>query len=586
MNLKWTCILSALLLIGLFFLAASEASNEPSAKQRSFGLNKAGNLHSEVIGLWLMGQSLGTGSESLPLVSTEDAGFGSYMFRMGVRTWRSEDGGKPKERPESMFDFVPLMAQERGAEGETIANGMADHLKAMIVRKGSAAGVSSRGVTPHFLVACAAQGGRYIDELSSVDEATDPRAGARKSVGGYYRTSLDDARRAVKQSRTMGLDFRIGALIWMQGEANNMASGIKPNRWDVAIPREAGLEWYRERLMAYRKQWSDDLRTITGQDGEIPMFTYQTLAVSGEAQLLAADRDPYIYMVGPHYMVPSAVNSHYRQKHGVPVHLTADGERWYGEQVGKVIYRVLAKGENWQPFRPQKAWMDDAHKNIFVEFVVPRPPLVLDTNFLPRQQSQAGNGFGTLCGFSIVDASGRQCAISSVDIQSSTIMRIQLASELSKGSGCTVNYGYPYCGNLGLVKEIRSSLEMDKQDTSELVIDGDCIDLCKAILEEGAFFADNGKPGPEHARTLVRWVQAKGKATVLRFENRDLQGSQFKAGQSVTAFRPFSYGNLRDSDTEPSINHFANGTYGKRTGRSYPLWNWCVVFRGFPVKCE
>ena len=586
MKLKQTYILSTMILIGLFFMVTSRASDEPSARQSFSGVNNGCNLRSEVIGLWLMGQSLGTGAESLPLVSHQDAGFGSYMFRRGVRTWRSDDGGKPEERSESLFDFTPLMAQKRGGEGETIANGMADHLKAMLVRNSSVTGMSSRVASPHFLVASAAQGGRYIDELSSVDQAADPRAGARKSVGGYYRTSLDDARRAVKQSRILGLDFRIGALIWMQGEANNLGSGIKPNRWDAEIPREAGLEWYSERLMAYRKQWSDDLRKITGQKGEIPMFTYQTLAVSGEAQLLAVDRDPCIYMVGSHYMVPSAVNSHYRGKHGEKVHLTADGERWYGEQVGKVIYRVLAEGENWQPFRPLKAWMDAAHKNIFVEFVVPRPPLVLDTDFLPRQKSQAGNGFGTLCGFSVVDADRRRCAISSVDLHSSTTLRIQLASELSDGSGCTVNYGYPYCGNLGVVKEIRSSPEMNKQDTSELVIDGNCVDLCKAILEEGAFFADNGKPRPEYARTLVRWVQGKEKTTVLRFENRDVKGAPFKAGDRVTVSRPFSYGNLRDSDAEPSIYHFEDESYGTRLGKAYPLWNWCVVFRGFPVTCE
>src|SRR5690606_18925735 len=123
------------------------------------------------------------------------------------------------------------------------------------------------------------------------------------------------------------------ALVWMQGEANGGAQGgIMPRRWEAELPRPAGQEWYRDQLMAYRKQWSDDLRAITGQAAEIPMFTYQTLGPAGEAQLMAADGDPFITMVGSHYMVPSAINGRRAGRYGHAIHLAADGERWYGEQ--------------------------------------------------------------------------------------------------------------------------------------------------------------------------------------------------------------------------------------------------------------
>lgn len=74
-----------------------------------------------------------------------------------------------------------------------------------------------------------------------------------------------------------------------------------------------------------------------------------------------------------------------------------------------------------------------------------------------------------------------------------------------------------------------------------------------------------------------------GATTVLRYEPRELRdGTAFTKGQPIVAQRPFSYGNLRDSDPEPSTHTFADSAYG--TLKPYPLWSWCVLFSGFPVK--
>src|SRR5437868_4035017 len=92
------------------------------------------NLKTPVTGLWLMGQSLCDGSESLPLVTTADPGWGNYSFKRGVRTWIYGDhGAKPEERPVDQFALVPLRAAVNGGLGETIASGLADHLKATLI---------------------------------------------------------------------------------------------------------------------------------------------------------------------------------------------------------------------------------------------------------------------------------------------------------------------------------------------------------------------------------------------------------------------------------------------------------------------
>lgn len=533
----------------------------------------APTLKSHIVGLWMMGQSLCDGSESLPIVTTTDTGWGNYAFKRGVRTWLQSDfGAKPEERKKEQFDLVPLMATANGGLGETMANGLADHLKATL----------GKNAPPHFLVAYAGQGGRTIEELSSADESTDPRTPAGKQGGGgYYKTSLDDARRAVEQAKAQRRDFSIGALVWMQGEANGGAKGgIVPSRWKDELPAPAGQEWYRDRLIAYHRQWSGDLRAITGQKSEIPMFTYQTLGPAGDAQLMAADSDPLLYMVGPHYAVPSAINSRTPgDRYGASIHLAADGERWYGEQVAKVVRRVLAEGEDWQPLRPRKAWVDPARTSVVVEFVVPRPPLVIDKEFFPLQQSSLGKGFSTLGGFRLHHSTGSVAAITAVEIESPSRVRISLETPLNKEGSFTLSYGSPFAGELGSIAAVRAG-----DSTTELLVKGAIATVLKPLTNEGAFYVMNTEAGAALAQAPIRHTGEEGGLTVLRLENRELRNNvPFAVGQSITALRPFSYGNLRDSDPEAAIFRFADAAYGTRTGQPYPLWNWCVIFNSFAI---
>ncbi len=507
----------------------------------------------DLSGIWMMGQSLCDGSESLPVVSSEGSKWGNVMFERGVRTWLAKDNsGTPEKRADASFQLVPLRATVNGGLGETVANGMADHLAAQ------------QKQPANYLVACAGQGGRQIQELSSADLSVDERTpDVKRQGGGYYRTSLDDARRA----KALRPDFRIEALYWMQGEGNGGATGgIVPTRWDAEIPRVEGLRWYRDQLIAYRRQWSADLCAITGQKGELPMFTYQTLGSAGEAQLMAADADEAIHLVGPHYAVPSALNSLYPlNRHGDAIHLSADGERWWGEQVGKVMHRVLHEQEAWQPLRPRKAVLEAGRESIVIEFTVPRPPLVIDTQFLARQESAVEGGFSTLAGFRV-----HGVVLMAVEIASATSVRLRLAKALPAGEKCRVSYGYPFSTALGTIAAIRDE---------ELVLARTYAKELKPLTDEGAFFVASAG-----TRVPVRAVREENGVSVLRFEARELRnGVPFEVGQAVTAQRAFSYGNVRDSDPAKSVYTFGDASYGTRAGQGYPLWNWCVLFSDFDV---
>jgi hypothetical protein len=387
---------------------------------------------------------------------------------------------------------------------------------------------------------------------------------------------LDDARRA----KALRPDFRIEALYWMQGEGNGgPTGGIVPTRWDAEIPRIEGLAWYRDQLMAYRRQWSADLCAITGQKGDLPMFTYQTLGPAGEAQLMAADADASIHLVGPHYAVPSALNSRYPPgRHGDAIHLSADGERWWGEQVGKVMHRVLHQKEDWQPLRPLTAKLTSARDGIVIAFSVPRPPLVIDTAFLARQEMATAGGFTSLAGFQVRGSQGQAIALSSVETVSPTDIRIRFVSALPANEKCRISYGHPYSAPLGTIAKIQKALDGNE----ELVLAASFAKQLKPLMDEGAFFVTNTTGVT--TRVPIRGVREENGTILLRYEPRELrQETRFEIGQRITAQRAFSYGNLRDSDPEPSVYTFGDGSYGTRAGQPYPLWNWCVLFSDLEV---
>jgi hypothetical protein len=547
----------------------------------------------EIQGIWLMGQSLCEGAESVPLVTTVDAGLGNYSFARGVRTWiASDNAATPEKRPDEQFAFVPLKAAIYGGLGETIANGLADSLKAgwRLHGMGSTPGQPPEWELPHLLVAYAGQGGRQIQELSMADLSTDPRTPEnRRHGGGYYKTSLDDVRRAMKLAKAEGKRFELAALCWMQGEANGgPTGGIKPTRWDDEMPRPQGQEWYRDQLIAYRKQWSDDIRAITGQRDEIPMFTYQTLGPAGEAQLMAADKDPNIYMVGPHYAMPSALNS--RRPGGIygdPIHLSADAERWLGQQFSKAIQEVSYTGGNWEPLRPKKASVETGRMSVLMEFNVPHPPLVLDNTFLPRQESAMSGGYSSLHGFQLRDGQGVVYPIAAAEVEGDTHVRLRFASPLPLQAKLRINYGHPNAGELGTIAAFRQGPVENDQPTMEMILEGNPVANLKPLSDEGVFFASNTVPGRASTRVPIRKVILENGDTFLRFETRELRnGVAFNAGQSVIAQRAYTFGNLRDSQRgdDAAPYRFSDDSYGTRMGQKYPAWNWCVLFSTFPVE--
>ncbi len=524
-----------------------------------------------------MGQSLGAGEQSLPLVTTEDTGFGNLKFAIGTHTWSNNYfPDTPALREWNHFAFVPLTAQQRGGEGETIANGMCDHLSHALGQVHDKAS---------FLFSYAGQGGRYLRELNKRhDDAKDPRAGNRQSKGGYYKTSIDDVRRAKRMADSLGMSYSVFAATWMQGEANG---NLKMNRWDEPLSRIEAIATYKSDLIDLKSDYQADIREITGQENAVPFFTYQTAGnVAGRAQLEACNEVDDMYMVGPTYMLPNAENGYYtiREKlmHGDGIHLTADGERWLGEQFGKVMKKVCVDGVNWQPLQPIAVWHDKGDNAIFVKFHVPHPPLVIDTTFLPAQ--------GRALGFHIYDVNKTTYEIDEVTVTGPDILRLRLKKPLIEGVQQFMRYGLnTYVADISVPvgAVIAGTKVKDGHESIDIVFESDLRKELNALMAEGVFYLNNITTDEDELTNLiVREVFLNDAGhTVLRGEADDLRNNiPFKPGQSCFTSRRYSYGNVRDSDDTPSVFKFSDAGYGNRAGQPYPLYNWCVSFDDWEIE--
>jgi hypothetical protein len=317
-----------------------------------------------------MGQSLASGDDSYPIISSIDTGGGNLRFECGPHTWM-ENEANPEDRINACFDLVPLTQTGRGGRGETIGNGLADTLRPAL------------DPDTRILFSYAGEGSKRLRELDFHDEATDPRA-LYPTRGGYYRTNIDDVKRAMVSAEARGWNYKVLALTWMQGEKNG---DLRISDWDTPKKLDAFTDAYANDLINLKNKFNQDISLITGQTERVRMFSYQTsLALSGQAQLIASDRDPEIIIIGPTYQMERADSYSVNGRFGNYQHLTSDSQRWLGAQFAKVMRRVLVKSEVWQPLKPISAHLANDRKVIILHYHVPNPPLVVDTTFVPQQE--------------------------------------------------------------------------------------------------------------------------------------------------------------------------------------------------------
>jgi hypothetical protein len=526
------------------------------------------------------GQSLAAGEEATPIATRTPSPYGNVRFERGITTWSGRDKYRdPTARNDKGFELLPLQPEVDGEYyGETIANGMTDHLSAQIEGQGG----KTAALQHRFLFSYHGQGNRLIRELDKRhDDAKDPRAGDRKSIGSHYITGLDDVRRAQQQAQHDCQHYSVAAVTWMQGEANG---DLQITRWEPAVAPLAAFLSYMDDLIKLAHDYNDDIRVITGQRETIPFLTYQTSTypVIAQAQLAAADAEPLIYLVSPTYYLPSAANGFYwidkKKLYGHDIHLAADGERWLGEQFAKVLWQISVDKKDWQPLRPVSATVEDAGKAIRVAFHVPTPPLVLDQEFLPTQRNGGAQGNTALLGFEVLDQKDRAQPLESIVVADDTSVKITLRQPLvASGAPYRIRYGSQSATAFD-ASVIRAEPATDTGDgyrtrtivVATNVVSTDAGSALEALSQEGAFYlvCDN------QPRLLIRSIEP-GKDLSLHADVTNGDLAEPAAQLHCHGERIYGFGNLRDSDPAISFYQFA---HGPRKGQRYPLYNWSVVF--------
>jgi len=380
------------------------------------------------------GQSNSTANDGKPIVSTTQP-YGNMMFDTGVMTGANCDGDgcKVYEQPSG---FVPLVEGDRffSYGVETMSSGLANQ--------------AAKLASTQYLVGTATP---QHDMLVSLHGRSGNSYWClRKGSCGWWpeRGYIEPFAEAMMQvtsakalAQAVGKSYAVRAVTAIHGEHDHYAYSNNASHFPLARTDGTGmLADYGEALEELQRDYEAGVKAITAQTVPVPLFVQQyshwndkpTTKIAYQ-QLQAHVRSAgKVIVVGPSYALPYSNDC---------LHFTGPGERWLGEYYAKAYARVVVGGRKWEPLRPSAVSIAGAV--ITVKFLVPKPPLVLDT----AKVSNPGN-----YGFEYTDASGAPPAITAVAITGPDTVQITLASAPT-GADKRIRYAYTFggCGGSGTI---------------------------------------------------------------------------------------------------------------------------------------
>ncbi|HFV9293471.1 TPA: hypothetical protein ACIAIE_003315 [Serratia fonticola] len=389
-------------------------------KNLAYSQSLKGKVNSELEGLvhglnliLTYGQSLGEGAEGWPALSKlSSAVQGALMFGDSPRPY----GGQiPAYNPVNNSNLNELHAVTQTSQGPILTPEQEATLAPGNTNMGETPDVSAvkflrmlflkhHGLlddnTRIFVAANASVGGKSIEQLSK---------GATPEL--YLRT-VEAAQKIKSVADARSLSFGVAAMIFIQGEYNYVDYN--------GTGADTSKDGYKSKSKLLREDLFTDISVSTAEQRGIPaFFTYQTGASFtafgrklniGMAQWEASKEERNWYLATPIYP--------YTDKGG---HLDANGYRWFGNQLGKVMYRVLCLNEQWEPVSPLRWTLDG--KVLVGDFHVPEPPLQFRTPYVGLASKDYKNK-----GFVVTDDNG-DVTISSVEIVLDTLVKITLTKD-------------------------------------------------------------------------------------------------------------------------------------------------------------
>ena len=189
-------------------------------------------------------------------------------------------------------------------------------------------------------------------------------------------------------------------------------------------------EDYQAEMREWQADYENDVRAITGQSEPVPMIHSQLssfVKTNLTSDLPIAQLREHVasggksILTGPKYQLAYGIDG---------VHLTNDGYRRMGEEYAKVYRKVVLEGQKWDPLRPDT--ITRSGNVVTVKFIVPVPPLVMDTNLVSNPGAN---------GFEFAQTGGNDVKITGVKITGADTVQITLSAPPT-GSNMRLRYAY------------------------------------------------------------------------------------------------------------------------------------------------
>lgn len=349
----------------------------------------------DVMHLLVDGQSLSRGAYNTPISVTQP--YSNVMLAGGVLARAGEAGY-------SATSFTPLVEALVGSEGETPSSGMANEMVRRIVASGAP---SASWV---FCASAPGVGGANIEALS---------AGGRT---GAFEKEVQLIRDTADLCATLGKSYSVWAHYWLQGEGDYSA-----------LSNNYLSEYYEQSLVKRYRQLNEKIVSITGQQFQPYVFTYQSANNRGagrnhmnvaQAQWRVSRSHPNFALAAPAYIAPVG---------GDYLHLTSEGSWLMGAYAARAAHVTMyRRAGKWRPLEPISVDWQGAYVDI--EFHVPCGPLVLDTALTATTPNF---GFDLWFGEAVLNL------ITSVTVSGPRTIRLALSAPAPAGAMLSYALGRP-----------------------------------------------------------------------------------------------------------------------------------------------
>lgn len=239
-----------------------------------------------------------------------------------------------------------------------------------------------------------------------------------------FDQAMQEVQSGMQLAQAAGKSYVVRAVVSIHGESDHYSytAGLQEFPLEGSDGTPGKLQSYADGLIEWQQDYETSVKELTHQTQPIPMFISQisgwndakTSAVA-QYQLEAHERAPgKVVLIGPSYDLElSSADCR---------HFTNVGEQHLGEMFGKVYAKVVLEGKTWEPVRPKTVTRSGAE--LTVQFFVPEPPLVLDTEEVAAMKDM---------GFEYLDGAGNVQPISKVELAGPDTVKITLAGDAGPG---------------------------------------------------------------------------------------------------------------------------------------------------------